>query len=93
MKALLSIVAFVLLLPAAVLAQVEQAAITGRVFDQSGAVIPGATVTVKRVETGITRETVTNENGQYAVPYLPVGTYEVTVTAHTAHLELESAAH
>ena len=80
MKIPLAVLALVLLLPAAVLGQVEQAAITGRVFDQSGAVVPGATVTVKRVETAVTRETVTNESGQYAVPYLPVGTYEVTAS-------------
>lgn len=59
-------------------AQVEQGAITGRVFDEGGGVVPGASVTVAQVGTGVTRETLTNEAGQYTVPYLPVGTYEVT---------------
>ena len=58
-------------------AQVEQAAITGRVFDEAGGVVPGATVTVVDKATGLVRQTVTTAAGQYAVPYLPVGTYEV----------------
>ena len=61
-------------------AQVEQGAVTGRVFDEAGGVVPGATVTVTRTGTGVVRETVTNGVGQYTVPYLPVGLYEVTAT-------------
>ena len=61
-------------------AQVEQGAVTGTVFDEAGAVVPGATVTVTRAGTGAPRATVTNGAGQYTVPYLPVGTYEVTAT-------------
>jgi len=59
-------------------AQVEQGAITGRVFDESGGVMPGASVTVTETGTGVVRETLTNGAGQYTVPYLPIGTYEVT---------------
>jgi hypothetical protein len=61
-------------------AQVEQGAITGRVFDEGGGVVPGAGVTVTETGTGIVRETVTNEAGQYTVPYLHVGTYEVSAS-------------
>jgi hypothetical protein len=61
-------------------AQVEQGAVTGRVFDEAGGVVPGATVTVTQAGTGVVRETVTNGVGQYTVPYLSVGTYEVTAT-------------
>lgn len=61
-------------------AQVEQGAITGRVFDEGGGVVPGASVTVTQSGTGLVRETVTNGAGQYTVPYLPVGGYEVTAT-------------
>src|SRR5262245_21949376 len=61
-------------------AQVEQGAITGRVFDEGGGVIPGASVTVTEKGTGLARETLTNDVGQYTVPYLPVGTYDVTAT-------------
>jgi hypothetical protein len=61
-------------------AQVEQGAITGRVFDEAGGVVPGAVVTVTQTGTGSVRETVTNPAGQYAVPYLPVGSYDVSAT-------------
>ena len=62
------------------LAQVEQGAITGRVFDESGGVIPGATVTVTQIGTGVVRETLTNQAGQYTVPYLVVGGYDVAAS-------------
>jgi len=52
--------------------------ITGTVRDMSGAVLPGATVNVKHIETGLTRTAETEANGSYNVPSLPVGEYEVT---------------
>src|SRR5438128_1890011 len=55
------------------------ASITGVVRDVSGAVVPGAAVTVQHVETGTTRTAQTDENGNYSVPSLPVGQYEVDV--------------
>ena len=61
-----------------VYAQVEQGAIAGRVFDEAGGVVPGASVIVTETGTGVVRETLTNGVGQYAVPYLPVGIYQVT---------------
>ncbi len=65
-------------LPRIAHAQVEQGTITGSVFDEGGGVVPGATVKVTRASTGTVRETVTNAAGQYTVPYLASGTYEVT---------------
>src|SRR5437867_8338308 len=53
------------------------ATILGTVKDESGAVLPGATVTVKSVETGSVRTAVTDETGRYRVPQLAVGNYEV----------------
>jgi hypothetical protein len=61
-------------------AQVEQGGITGKVFDEAGGVVPGATVIVTQPGTGMVRETVTNGSGVYAVPYLSVGIYDVTAT-------------
>ena len=49
--------------------------ITGIITDPSGAVIQDATVNVKNVETGATRDTTTNGTGQYFVLDLPVGEY------------------
>jgi len=59
-------------------AQGFTAAITGTVRDMSGAVLPGAAVTVKHLETGLTRAAETNAAGAYTVPSLPVGRYEVS---------------
>src|SRR5215813_1999449 len=49
----------------------------GRVVDNSDAVLPGVTITVTNKATGVVRTTVTNENGQWAMPGLEPGTYEV----------------
>src|SRR5947209_8773160 len=61
-----------------VLAQVS-ATLSGTVTDPSGAVVSGATLTIKSDETGTTRSTVTNDAGFYQVSALPVGHYEVRV--------------
>jgi carboxypeptidase family protein len=62
----------------AVWAQVT-ASITGTVRDTSGAIVPGAAVTVKHVETGATRAVETDASGNYSAASLPVGQYEVSV--------------
>src|ERR1051325_1824753 len=49
----------------------------GRVVDNSDAVLPGVTVTVTNTATGVVRTTVTNAEGQYLLPGLEPGTYEV----------------
>jgi hypothetical protein len=55
------------------------ASITGVVRDATGAVLPGAAVTVRHLETGTTRTAETDPNGNYTVPSLPVGQYEMDV--------------
>jgi Carboxypeptidase regulatory-like domain len=62
-----------------VLAQQETATITGTVRDASGAVVPGATVTVVNVETNISARTQAGEDGAYVIPSLRPGDYSVTV--------------
>ncbi len=52
--------------------------ISGVVRDTSGAVLPGVSVTAKHTESGLTRTVQTNESGDYKMPSLPVGAYEVT---------------
>jgi carboxypeptidase family protein len=49
----------------------------GRVVDNSDAVLPGVTVTVTNTATGVVRTTVTNADGQYFLPGLEPGTYQV----------------
>src|ERR1700733_8011044 len=57
------------------------AQLTGTVQDASGAVIPGATVTLTDQSTGIARVVQTNGRGLYAFPSLVPGTYNVKVAA------------
>src|SRR5918995_713418 len=52
--------------------------ITGRVVDQADAILPGVAVNLKNVDTGATRNTITNEQGVYSVPALERGTYEIS---------------
>lgn len=66
------------LLPAAQ-AQTSGANLVGKVTDKNGAPLPGATVTVTQKETGFTRSTVSESDGTYRLPSVPVGTYTVTV--------------
>jgi hypothetical protein len=51
--------------------------IYGTVQDESQAVLPGASVTVRNADTALTRPVVTDEEGRYRAANLPVGTYEV----------------
>ena len=67
-----------LLLVAPALAQLDRGQIVGSVTDETGAVIPEVRITIRNSATGATYETVSNENGQYARPNLPVGPYIVT---------------
>ncbi|HWW76760.1 MAG TPA: carboxypeptidase regulatory-like domain-containing protein, partial [Pyrinomonadaceae bacterium] len=71
------------LLPAAALAQADatSADLSGFVRDPAGAVVPGATVTVRNPAVGVTRSTQTNDEGFYRLVQLPPGTYEATVEA------------
>lgn len=59
----------------------ETATVMGRVTDTSGAVVPGATVTARNVDTGIARSAATDAGGSYRIPVLPPGAYEFTATA------------
>jgi hypothetical protein len=59
--------------------QTFRGSILGTVADTSGATIAGAKVTIRNVDTGVERTTVTNEAGEYNVPELPIGTYKVTI--------------
>jgi outer membrane receptor protein involved in Fe transport len=58
-------------------AQGGTAVISGTVFDQAGAVLPGAVVTATNEATGIVRETVTGGEGHFVFPTLQPGTYTV----------------
>ena len=53
---------------------------TGRVLDSTGAVIPEAQVVVHNEATGVDVKTVTTNSGDYTVPYLIPGTYDISVS-------------
>ena len=66
--------------PRLVQAQGLTGQITGTVTDASGGVLPGVTVTIRNVGTGLTRDTVTGADGLYVFPDLLAGTFDLTVT-------------
>ena len=56
------------------------AQISGTARDQSGAVLPGVEVTATQTETGIARNTITNESGLYVLSNLAIGPYRLEAT-------------
>jgi hypothetical protein len=68
------------LCPIALVAQ-DTASITGTVTDPSGAAVANAEVTITSTEHGIRRTATANGSGDYLFPALPIGSYDMTVTA------------
>lgn len=64
---------------AGVFAQTTSTEILGTVTDPAGASVPSAKVTLLRTATGQARETLTNQDGNYAFPLIEVGEYTVKV--------------
>ena len=58
---------------------IQYASISGRVADATGAVIEGAKVTARQIDTNITSALLTDKEGRFRFPYLQVGDYEVRV--------------
>jgi hypothetical protein len=81
-RRLIFVAGLLLGVPAIVLAQarVTGADLEGTVTDQTGAVVPGCTITVTNLATNVRRSVTTGPNGRYNVPALPPGTYTVTAT-------------
>src|ERR1700686_306695 len=75
------VLAALLLLPVAALAQGDNGKISGTVKDQNGAIVPGASVTVINDRTGDERSATTNTDGMFSVAALKASTYTVTATA------------
>jgi Carboxypeptidase regulatory-like domain/TonB-dependent Receptor Plug Domain/TonB dependent receptor-like, beta-barrel len=78
MKRILAIAALTMLvLPAAALAQVDRATLTGTVKDSGGAVLPGATVTITNLATNVAWQQQTTETGSYLFVTLIPGKYQI----------------
>ncbi len=71
-------VALVVTLASAATVSAQNAQISGSLKDETGAVLPGVTITAKNIATGLTRSSVSQPNGEYRIPALPPGTYTLT---------------
>lgn len=58
------------------------ASVDGTVKDSNGAIVQGATVIVKNLDTGLERTVTSNTNGTFSAPVLPVGKYSITASAN-----------
>jgi hypothetical protein len=76
--ALLALAVLFSLIPKPAAGQAVTGTILGRVADTSGAIIPGAKVTVTQTETGFSRTLITDSKGEYTAPSIPTGTYTIT---------------
>ena len=73
-------VAFVISAPALLHAQTVNGTIMGTVVDEGGGVLPGADVEVRNLGTGLVRTTLTNDQGQFRLPNIPLGGYYVSAS-------------
>ena len=73
--------ALALLIPAFAQSQSTTGLIQGTVIDPNGAVVQGATISVKNSGTGFERSTTSNSDGFFSIPLLPLGKYRVSTEA------------
>src|SRR5262245_29350827 len=93
-------VSSLLLIPAVMFAQGGRSTILGTVTDETGAAVPRVSVTVVNTGTQLKRTAATDERGDFEVPALDIGTYEVTAQAagfrqalvQNVHLEVDQRA-
>lgn len=74
-------IAALLFLSSVAFAQTDLATLRGLVTDQTGAAVPNAKLVLLNSGTNIPRESVSNENGDFEIPYVVQGTYVLTVSA------------
>ena len=79
MRRLLLACTFVLVTAGLALAQGTTSRVTGIVTDETGAIIPGATVTLTNEQTGVSFETVSNASGAYVFEAVQVGAYTISI--------------
>ncbi len=78
--AVIAVLSAALFLPI-VSAQINRATVVGRISDPSGAVVPGATIELVRVEANEKFSTHSTDTGDYAIPNVPEGTYDIRASA------------
>ena len=87
---LLVAMVFTPLLLRPIYAQVAGAGLSGSVTDQSGAVVPNASITIKNLATAVTRTVPTDSAGFYSAPNLLPGNYDVTASASGFSTEVQN---
>jgi len=80
-RLLLALLLFSLPVRSATAQTLTSATVVGTVTDPGGAIVPGATVSIKQPETDAVTKTTTDSSGQYRFPFLKPGEYEVTADA------------
>src|SRR5438874_3780637 len=76
------VIAFTFLLfSSGAFAQTDRGTITGTVSDPAGALVPNASVEARNTQSGEVLRTATTGTGNYTIPQLPVGSYELSVTS------------
>jgi Carboxypeptidase regulatory-like domain len=78
-----AILGIMLAIPLGVFGQVTTATIIGTLSDSGGGQVPNAKVTVRNLDTGLTRSVMSGEDGSYRIEFLPVGNYSIEVAAST----------
>ncbi len=76
-RTFMALMVAILLIPTTARAQFDAATVLGSVRDSSGSVVPGATVTLKSVSTGITATGISDANGDYQFLNVRIGVYSV----------------
>ena len=71
---------FFFLCVSAVWAQSDRGTITGTISDPAGAVVASASIEARNTETGVVSAVASSATGNYTIPQLPAGTYEITIT-------------
>ena len=69
-----------LALPAMAQQMVDVASISGRIVDDTGAVVPGAQVAATRRDTNIVTTAITDAEGRFRFPYLKIGAYQIVAS-------------
>ena len=70
---------WLIILSIAAVAQTVTGTIKGTVVDTNGGIVPGASIEIVNIETGLKRDLATNDDGAYLATFLPIGNYRVTI--------------
>jgi hypothetical protein len=93
MRRSLLVVGSLFLCAGSLFTQTTSTEVLGTVSDSSGAVVPGATVTLLRVQTGEKRTATTDNSGNYSFPLIEIGDYTVSVAMEGFKTQTQTGVH